>query len=56
MANAVTAALPLTGLMKRNGLLGVVFSPGNDGIIHTIIFTLIGIGLYSYRMNHTRRP
>jgi len=52
VANAITATLLLNGFIKLNGGLGVVFSPGNDGIIHAILFTLIGLGLYQYRVRN----
>ncbi len=52
VANAITATLLINGFIKLNGGVGVVFSPGNDGIIHALLFTLIGIGLYQYRMKN----
>jgi membrane protease YdiL (CAAX protease family) len=53
VANAITAALLLNGFVHPNSRVGVVFSPGNDGVIHSILFTLIGVGLYQYRMKNT---
>ena len=50
VANAITATFLLNGFIKLNGWLGVVFSPGNDGVIHAILFTVLGIGLYQYRL------
>jgi membrane protease YdiL (CAAX protease family) len=49
LANAITATLLLNGFIKLNGWLGVVFSPGNDGLLHALLFTLVGLGLYQYR-------
>lgn len=54
VANAITATFLLNGFIKLNGWLGVVFSPGNDGVIHAIVFTVLGIGLYQYRLRTTR--
>lgn len=52
MANAITATFLLNGFLQLNGGLGVVFSPGNDGIIHSILFAGLGIGLYTYRIKN----
>ncbi len=52
-ANAITATFLLNGFINLQGLSGVVFSPGNDGIIHSILFALAGVGLYEYRKRYT---
>jgi membrane protease YdiL (CAAX protease family) len=49
VANAITATFLLNGFIELNGNLGVLLSPGNDGIIHSILFTFIGFVLYQYR-------
>lgn len=49
VANAVTAALLTGGFYTAPGLAGVVFSPGNDGLLGSALFTLAGLGLYAYR-------
>jgi membrane protease YdiL (CAAX protease family) len=49
VANAITATLLLDGFVELQGALGVVFSPGNDGILHSVLFALIGVGLHLYR-------
>ena len=50
VANAVTAALVLHGLLQLNGEVGILLSPGNDGLVHSILFAVAGVGLYQYRM------
>jgi membrane protease YdiL (CAAX protease family) len=55
VANAITQTLLFNEFIKLKGGLGVVFSPGNDGILHSILFALIGIGLYIYRTKKTPR-
>ena len=56
VANAITATFLLDGFIKLNGGLGIVLSPGNDGIVHSILFGLVGFGLYRYRRNITQSP
>lgn len=48
VANGVTATFLLNGFVALNGGLGSVFSPGNDGIVHSILFALVGLGFYQY--------
>lgn len=48
VANGVTATFLLNGFVQLNGGLGILFSPGNDGIVHSILFALIGVVLYRY--------
>lgn len=55
MANAITATLLLNGFLHLNGGLGVIFSPGNDGITHSILFACVGIGFYAYRIKQRTR-
>jgi membrane protease YdiL (CAAX protease family) len=54
-ANAFTQTLLFNGFIKLNGVWGILFSPGNDGIISNILFGLIGAGLYVYRMKKANR-
>jgi membrane protease YdiL (CAAX protease family) len=55
VANAVTQTLLFQGFIKLNGGLGILLSPGNDGIVCCILFGLIGLGLYLYRTKKTNR-
>jgi membrane protease YdiL (CAAX protease family) len=55
VANAITATFLLNGFIELNGLPGIILSPGNDGILHSILFTLIGIGLFLYRTRNVSR-
>jgi membrane protease YdiL (CAAX protease family) len=55
MANAITATFLLNGFIELQGVRGIVFSPGNDGILHSVLFALIGVGLYQYRKRRTPR-
>ena len=48
VANGVTATFLLNGFVQLNGGLGIVFSPGNDGIVHSILFALVGLAFYQY--------
>jgi membrane protease YdiL (CAAX protease family) len=50
VANGITAALVLHGLLQFNGGAGILFSPGNDGLVHSILFAVAGVGLYQYRV------
>jgi hypothetical protein len=51
-SNAIDVAC---GFVELEGTYGVVFSPGNDGILHSVLFALIGVGLYQYRKRHPLR-
>lgn len=55
VANAITATLLLDGFVALQGLRGVLFSPGNDGILHSIVFALLGLALYRYRASRAAR-
>lgn len=55
VANAVTATLLLNKFIEPQGIAGVVFSPGNDGILHSLLFAILGVGLYHYRKKQTAR-
>jgi membrane protease YdiL (CAAX protease family) len=48
--NAVSMPLLLNGFIKLHGVLGTIFSPTNDGIFTSILFGVVGWGLYQYRM------
>ena len=55
VANAVTAALATGGFSDVAGVqgaTGVLFAPGNDGLLSSAVFTLVGLGLYVYRLRH----
>lgn len=49
VANGVTATFLLNGFVQLNGGLGILFSPGNDGVVHSLLFALVGLALYRYR-------
>jgi membrane protease YdiL (CAAX protease family) len=51
VANAISLTLISNGFvtLSRN-FAGVLFSPGTEGIVHSLIMGLIGFGLYQYRM------
>jgi len=49
VANALSATLVAQGFVALNGPLGVIFSPGTEGIIHGLLFGLAGLALYWYR-------
>jgi membrane protease YdiL (CAAX protease family) len=55
LANALSLALLTNQFVEPNGRVGVVLSPGGDGIVHAVLFALIGIGLYRYRMKRSPR-
>ena len=48
VANGVTATFLLHGFVQLNGGLGILFSPGNDGVVHSLLFALVGLALYRY--------
>lgn len=48
VANGVTATFLLNGFVQLNGGLGILFSPGNDGIVHSLLFALVGLAFYRY--------
>lgn len=52
VANIITATFLVNGFVKLNGYLGILFSPGNDGILHCLLFGAVGFGLYQYRLYH----
>jgi membrane protease YdiL (CAAX protease family) len=48
--NALSMPLIIGGFIKLNGILGVIFTPTNEGIITAILFGMEGLLLYQYRM------
>lgn len=50
IANAFSLAL-LSGYVALDGVLGIVFSPGTEGILSAILFGALGLALYRYRMS-----
>jgi hypothetical protein len=46
VANALSATLVAQGFVTLNGPLGVVFSPGTEGLMHGLLFGLAGLALY----------
>lgn len=48
VANGVTATFLLNGFVQLNGGLGILFSPGNDGLVHSLLFALVGLAFYRY--------
>jgi len=50
LINALSMPLILNGFIKLNGAMGIIFSPGNDGIITSILLGAAGLMLYQYRM------
>jgi len=54
LANAISFTLLSNGFVALNGGLGVILSPGTEGIAHAILFALVGIGLYHYRTRSSR--
>jgi membrane protease YdiL (CAAX protease family) len=53
VANAVSLALLSGSFVQLNGGLGSLLSPGTEGLVHAMLFGLVGIGLYQYRMKNT---
>jgi membrane protease YdiL (CAAX protease family) len=54
-ANGITATLVYEGFVDLQGVAGVIFSPGNDGFLHSLIFAAVGVGLLLHRRGQTRR-
>jgi membrane protease YdiL (CAAX protease family) len=51
IANAISLPLISDGFVTLNaGFAGVLLSPGTEGIVHSLLMGLIGLGLYQYRM------
>jgi membrane protease YdiL (CAAX protease family) len=54
VANAVTLPLLSAGFVTlRAGFPTALLSPGTEGIIHSLLMGLVGLGLYIYRRRHT---
>lgn len=49
VANALSFTLLSGGFVTLNGTLGIIFSPGTEGLVHGILFGLVGLALYGYR-------
>lgn len=54
VANAISLPMFSYGFVKTNGGLGVLLSPGTEGIMYTLLLAMVGIGLYAYRMKKSR--
>ena len=56
MANAISLPLLSAGcVILKPGIGGVLLSPGTEGVFHSILMGIIGLGLYFYRRNATGR-
>jgi membrane protease YdiL (CAAX protease family) len=50
VANALSATVVTAGwIALQNSLIGNLLSPGNEGIIYSVVMALIGLALYAYR-------
>ena len=50
IANALSLTLLTGGFVTlAQGWLGVLFSPGTEGVLFTVLMALVGVGLYQYR-------
>lgn len=50
VANAISMPLISAGFVTlRGGFVGALLSPGTEGIIHSLLMGLVGLGLYFYR-------
>ena len=57
MANALSLTLLTGGFVAlERGWLGVLFSPGTEGVLFTVLMALVGVGLYQYRQKQARAP
>ena len=50
IVNGLSMTLILNGFVELNGLMGTILSPTNDGIVTSILFGVVGLLLYRYRM------
>jgi len=55
VANALSLPLLSDGFVTLRGGAGVLLSPGTEGILFTLLFALIGVGLYQYRTRSVGR-
>lgn len=56
LANAATLALISSGFVTiQRDLLGVLFSPGTDGLLHSLLMGVIGLGLWQVRRRQNSR-
>ena len=56
LANAATLALISSGFVTiQRDLLGVLFSPGTDGLLHSLLMGVIGFGLWQVRRRQNSR-
>ncbi len=53
--NGFSLPLLLDGFIELNGLPGTILSPTNEGILVSILFGLVGLFLYRYRMSRDNR-
>ena len=55
VANALTFTLITNQFIELEDGRSTLFSPGTEGILSTILFALLGVGLYQYRMKRSQR-
>lgn len=53
-SNAVSFALISGGFITLDEGQATLFSPGTEGVLATVLFGLLGVGLYQYRMKRTK--
>lgn len=54
VANGITLPLLSAGFVTlRAGIVGAALSPGTEGIVHSLLMGLVGLGLYFYRRGRT---
>ena len=57
MANALSFALVSGGFIRlAGGFSGALLSPGTEGIVHSLLMGVVGLGLYFYRKNRQGNP
>jgi membrane protease YdiL (CAAX protease family) len=56
VANGLTVAFITAGFIQQEPLAEAFFSPGNAGLVNTVLFTLAGVGLYYYRTRQAKQP
>ncbi len=54
LINALSMPLISNGFIKLNGFMGIFFSPTNEGVFTSILFGVVGIILYQYRVEKER--
>ncbi len=49
MINALSMPLIISGFIKLNGTMGVIFTPTNEGIVSSFLLGVAGLLIYQYR-------